>query len=348
MVAEQSDRIKYLNGRTVAVNPDFVPGAINAVHVCLRLQPNERITIISGEECQEIVAALVDQVETVGAEYRVLFLEDYSPRPCLHLPHDILVDMKKSQVSFYLARPQPGELQHRTEVTRFVTAHHMRHGHMVNISPQIMVQGMCADFHKIDELSTRLIERAQNTHLIHAKTPAGTDIIARFSPHLNWLKTSGIISEKKWGNLPGGEILTSPARVDGIFVVDGVVGDYLCEMYGDLRETPLTIEIENSRIKALLCANKRLLQDFAAYTATDENSNRVGEFAIGTNLWVKDVIGNILQDEKIPGIHLAFGDPYWEHTGADWTSDTHIDCVGRDFDIWMDGEQIMRKGQFLL
>jgi aminopeptidase len=55
----------------------------------------------------------------------------------------------------------------------------------------------------------------------------------------------------------------------------------------------------------------------------------VGEFAIGTNIGVRDVIGNILQDEKIPGVHIAFGNPYGAHTGADWYSATHIDVVGR-------------------
>ena len=76
--------------------------------------------------------------------------------------------------------------------------------------------------------------------------------------------------------------------------------------------------------------------------------DRVGEFAIGTNTAVHNVIGNILQDEKIPGIHIAFGNPYGAHTGADWYSATHIDVVGLNFDIWIDGRQIMRGGAFLL
>jgi leucyl aminopeptidase (aminopeptidase T) len=74
----------------------------------------------------------------------------------------------------------------------------------------------------------------------------------------------------------------------------------------------------------------------------------VGEFAIGTNIELKDVIGQILQDEKFPGVHIAFGNPYGAHTGAEWYSSTHIDVVGRRFDIWVDGEQIMRHGRFLL
>ena len=96
----------------------------------------------------------------------------------------------------------------------------------------------------------------------------------------------------------------------------------------------------------------RLEQDFWVYTHTDENSDRVGEFAIGTNIGVSRVIGNILQDEKFPGIHIAFGNPYGEHTGAPWRSGTHIDVVGLGFNIWLespDGEQqIMHEGKFLI
>ena len=65
------------------------------------------------------------------------------------------------------------------------------------------------------------------------------------------------------------------------------------------------------------------------------------------NIGVRDVIGNILQDEKIPGIHIAFGSPYGAHTGAPWNSSTHIDVVGREFDIWIDNRQIMHRGEFL-
>jgi leucyl aminopeptidase (aminopeptidase T) len=131
-------------------------------------------------------------------------------------------------------------------------------------------------------------------------------------------------------------------------VIDGVVGDWLCAKFGSLRENPLTIRIKANRLTEAHSANRELEDDFWRYTHTDENSDRVGEFAIGTNIELKDVIGQILQDEKYPGIHIAFGNPYGAHTGAQWYSSTHIDVVGRDFDIWVDGAQIMRNGQFLL
>jgi aminopeptidase len=127
-----------------------------------------------------------------------------------------------------------------------------------------------------------------------------------------------------------------------------VVGDYLCETYGDLRDQPLTIHMRNNRITEVFSENKALEQDFWSYTHRDENSDRVGEFAIGTNIELTNLICKILQDEKFPGIHIAFGNPYGEHTGAKWSSSTHIDVVGREFDIWVDERQIMEKGRFLI
>ena len=333
---------------TDTIDAELAPGARNAIRVCLRLQRAERITIITDEATAEIAAALQAEVEEVGSEHSVFLLEHHARRPLKYMPEIILDDLARSQVSIFCAQTQPGELGARREMTAVVNHHQIRHGHMVNINREIMLEGMRADFLRVDELSQRLVERARQVKRITCKTPHGTEFEAELSPKLKWLKTSGIIRKDKWGNLPGGEIFTSPQNTNGIFVVDGVVGDYLCERFGDLKDNPLTIEVENNRIVDLRSENKDLRDEFRAYISTDENSNRVGEFAIGTNIACTHIIGHILQDEKIPGVHIAFGHPYAEHTGANWASKTHIDCVGRDFDIWFNGQQVMREGKFLI
>jgi aminopeptidase len=331
----------------VAVSPELIPGAHNAIHTCLRLRREERITLITDRETAEIAAALAREVVELGAEHSFFVLEDYAPRPLTGMPRPILEDLALSQVSIFAAQAQIGELGSRIAMTDVINRKGIRHGHMVNISRQVMTEGMRADFQEVDRLSSWLIDKARPARQIRVTSKGGTDVTATFAPHLRWIKTSGIITPEKWGNLPGGEIFTAPENVDGRFVVDGVVGDYLCAKYGDLKETPLTIDVRANRIAGLACDNRELLDEFRSYTSTDGNSDRVGEFAIGTNIAVEEVRGNILQDEKIPGVHIAFGNPYAEHTGQSWTSTTHIDCVGRDFDIWIDGEAVMREGRFL-
>jgi aminopeptidase len=329
-------------------DPAYAIGANNAVNVCLRIQPNEKVTVIADQACLEIAASLAAQLEELGVEYNPFVLEDMAPRPLVDMPQPILDDLETSQVSIFAVQAQRNELKTRMQMTEVVNRRHIRHAHMVNIEPRIMLEGMRADFLEVDELSKRVIAIVENAKQIRATTPAGTNITAKLSPHYKWLKTSGIISPNKWGNLPGGEVFTTPEEVNGVFVIDGVVGDYLCAKYGDLHATPMTIRVQENRLTEAHCINKELEQEFWAYCHTDENSDRVGEFAIGTNIGLCDVIGNILQDEKLPGIHIAFGNPYGLHTGAEWDSSTHIDVVGTDFSIWADDIPIMRDGKFLV
>ena len=332
---------------------EFAEGARNATTTCLRIQKDEKVTVITDEKCVAIAASLAVELERIGCEWNAYVLEQVAPRPLTEMPKVVLDDMETSQVSIFAVEVQPNELRSRMQMTDVVNRRRMRHAHMVNITAEIMTQGMRADFAAVDKLSQAVLDRVREATYVRATTAAGTDIHAQLNPEYKWFKTSGIISTEKWGNLPGGECFTAPGEVNGVFVVDGVVGDFLCARYGILRETPLTIAIEHNRIAHVSCDNKQLERDFEAYVHTDENSNRVGEFAIGTNIGVKRVIGNILQDEKFPGIHIAFGDPYGAHTGAPWKSSTHIDVVGLGFNIWLgnaDGEeeQIMREGTFLI
>jgi leucyl aminopeptidase (aminopeptidase T) len=264
------------------------------------------------------------------------------------MPAPVLEDLETSQVSIFAVVAQQNELRSRMQMTDVVNRRKIRHAHMVNIEKRIMLEGMRADYDAVDALSVRLLEITRTASAVRAVNPAGTDITAAINPDYRWLKTSGIISSNTWGNLPGGEVWTTPGEVNGVFVVDGVVGDYLCAKYGDLRDTPLTLRIEANRLVSAACANKELEDEFWRYCHTDENSDAVGEFAIGTNIGVHDVIGNILQDEKLPGVHIAFGNPYGDHTGAKWYSSTHIDVVGRAFSVWVDDRQIMKDGKFLL
>jgi aminopeptidase len=338
--------------RTLAFPEEFREGAHNAVTTCLRIARYEKVTLIADESTLTIAASLVAELEAIGCVWNAFVLEEQAERPLNGMPEEVLRDMETSQVSIFAVQVQPNELRSRMQMTDVVNRRQMRHAHMVNITPEVMVEGMRADFNAVDRLSQVVLDKVRKASYVRATTAAGTDIRAELEPAYKWFKTSGIISPEKWGNLPGGECFTAPGEVNGVFVVDGVVGDFLCAQYGILTATPLTIQISRNRITSVECANKELERAFWAYTHTDENSDRVGEFAIGTNIGVKRVIGNILQDEKFPGIHIAFGDPYGGHTGAPWKSTTHIDVVGLGFNIWLGGaegeEQIMQAGKFLV
>ena len=193
------------------------------------------------------------------------------------------------------------------QMTDVVNRRHMRHAHMVNIEKKIMLEGMRADFQKVDELSIRVMEIVSKAHSYSRQDRRRHRHHSRAEPRLQMdqdqrhhlHRTSGVICRAA---------RSSPLRceVNGTFVIDGVVGDYLCAKYGDLRDEPLTIASEGQPTHGSALQQRELEDEFWQYTHTDENSDRVGEFAIGTNIGLQGVIGNILQDEKIAGHPYGF------------------------------------------
>ncbi|HTZ31255.1 MAG TPA: aminopeptidase [Methylomirabilota bacterium] len=327
---------------------ELMSGAKNAVDVCLGVRPGERVVVIADEVSRSVAASLECALREQNAEFTGLLLENFGPRPMNGAPEAVLEALENTDVGMLCMTPQPGELSARMAIVRVVERRQIRYAHMIGVTPEIMQQGMRADYRKVDELSNRLRERMLRAETLTVKTAAGTSFSAHFDQGLDWVKTSGLISPRYWSNLPAGEVFTTPATVDGTFVCDATAGDYFNGKYGDLRATPLTMKIEGGRLVEVDCARKDLEEEFWNYTHTDENSDRVGELAFGTNLGLTEMIGILLQDEKFPGVHIAFGDPYGSQTHADWKSRTHVDVLTRNCDVWIDDDQVIEKGRYQL
>ena len=323
-----------------------MPGAKNAVETCLAVQAGERVALIADAESSAVAASLAAALQNVQATTTELLLEDLAPRPLRGAPGPVLEALEKADVGILAMNPQPGELTARMAIVHVVERRRIRYAHMVGVTPQIMQQGMRTDYKLVDQLSDKLRERMLRAKTLTVTTEAGTAFAAHFDKKLDWVKTSGLISPRYWSNLPAGEVFTTPASVDGTFVCDATAGDYFNGKYGDLQSAPMKLTIEGGRLIQVECARRDLEKEFWEYCHTDENSDRVGELAFGTNLGLSEMIGILLQDEKFPGVHIAFGDPYGSQTHADWKSKTHVDVLTRNCDVWIDGDQIIAKGQY--
>src|SRR5262249_2785078 len=129
----------------IPFDPELSIGAANAVNTCLCIKPYEQVTIITDLASREIAASIVDQVAKTRAPYRTFVLEEVAVRPVEQMPGEILQELEGSRVSFFGVRGQTNELKSRRQRTGVVNRRKIRHGHMVNINKQIMMQGMRAD-----------------------------------------------------------------------------------------------------------------------------------------------------------------------------------------------------------
>ena len=325
-------------------------GARNAVEVCMSVKKGEHILVLTDRETLDVGEAIKDAAEKVSkGNARLFILEDYTQRPADKLPKEVLESIPWANVTFYAAESKPGELAIRGPFIRTAIAY-ARHGHMPGITRELMETGMCADYRKISELTKKVDRAVKDCTVAKVTSKSGTDLTVEFHPAWRWKISDGLYPEKgMWGNLPDGELYTAAYKANGTMIVDEL-GDWFSPKYGVLTETPLTLKVCDSRIdySSVTYSNSQLQREFLEYVKADPNGNRLGEFAIGTNTFLNRLTGNLLQDEKFPSVHCAFGNPYPEETGADWRAKTHVDGIMLKCSVWIDGKQIMDEGRHMI
>jgi len=339
-------------------------GAKQAIENCLKIKESEKLVIITDRETLEIGNALKYAAEKRTKNIDFYVLEDFGERPedgsnPLKCPDEIFESLKDANASIYCAKGKKNEFYSlRKPMVEFIQkTKRVRHAHMPNISKKIMETGMCADYAEIQRISQKLYDIIKDAKEIRVTTEKGTDVKARFNPKLRWAISDGDVGArgKIWTNLPDGEVFTSPRYVSGHVIIDGCLGD-IFKRYGSIEDTPVEMDIKRGRIVkgSVKCSNRQLEKELNDYIFnTDKNSNRIGEWAHGTNIFLEEIIGELLQDEKFPGFHLAWGDPLGDHTGAKWKSKVHCDGVVKNPTIYvklMDDRiiKIMEKGKYLI
>jgi aminopeptidase len=324
-------------------------GAENAVR-CMGVTSIDRVFIMTDYERESIARRIAVAALDRHADVTIKFLEHYGERPLTAFPGDLRNDLLQARptVTYYIATAKPGEITFRLPLLPFLVKElKVRHGHMIGIDEAVMAEGMCADYDEVFSLTNQVYDLVRNAKTIHVTSVKGSDVTATFHNDWKWIPCHGRYDKQgEWGNLPEGEVFTAPASVDGVLVCD-VLGEYFSEKYGVLID-PVFITIKNGYATEVTSQNTAVAKDLYDYLFSVPNGNRAAEFAIGTLTSLKRLVGNLLQDEKMPGLHIAFGNPYPEFTGADWRSKVHVDVIPSRCTIEVDGLVIMRDGEFII
>ncbi|MBA3533942.1 MAG: aminopeptidase [Ardenticatenales bacterium] len=333
------------------VDPKLMPGARNAVQVCLNVAMDDRVWILTDYAREAIGYALAEAAREQGATVTLRRMEEFGKRPFTVLPDEMATDLQaiSPTVTILATSAQAGEIRFRLPLARFLRQElSVRHGHMIGVTPALMQSGMMADYHRVAQLTRQVQVLMQAAHEVHVTSPLGTDLhVTLDNDRYRWMPFHGMYhTPGQWGNLPEGEACTSPLNVNGVLQAE-LLGDIFCEKYG-LLNPPITFYIEDGWVMEVAAADDRIAREVWDYLSGTTNGRRVGEFAVGTNEALNALSGNLLQDEKHPGVHLAFGHPLPEITGAEWSSDIHVDAITTNCSIQVDGKVLMEEGNFLL
>ncbi|MBI5489376.1 MAG: aminopeptidase [Deltaproteobacteria bacterium] len=329
--------------------------AVENMILCAGLTKTDRVVVVGDDSIVRAAEELQRRGSAIVAKSVLFNLDRFGARPLPALPAEIKTALDDCDVLFVLVRAAADDKVNELKTVRRPLAlhnDHIKHINMPGLTYEVLESAMQDDPRDMWAFTQRVFDAMQGAKEIVVRGKNGTDARFRFAPDIRWVNSGGDyrtkFQAKGSNNLPGAEVYTAPAEADGVFVVDGVLGDHLAHRYGVITATPVTLELRGGRIVKVSAARPEMQKDVEEYIRTDENANRIGEFAIGTNRSLKKLLGNMLHDEKYPSVHIAAGSPYPHVTGADWESDAHMDFITLEPTIDVDGRRVMEAGKHLL
>jgi leucyl aminopeptidase (aminopeptidase T) len=305
--------------------------------------------VIYDAEHALIAETVADAAVVAKAEVMRFVLDDLGPRPHAGLHPKIEEALEGAQASVMIVSFLAGELRMRAQVVELAERRGLRHAHMPGVGRQSMVEGFSVDPDRIAEKGRALAMRLRPGSRITVKNAAGTDLVIKLAPQCKWLEIGCVVAAGRAANLPGGELVTSPESVDGVCVADGTIGDADGTYARRLRETPLTFRFTHSRVQAVECArDPGFARAIKTRTTEVANLDRVGLVQFGLNIGLREPIGDLPTDQKLPGLHLSLGDTLRQKTNAQWTSKSWIAVALTSCDVDIDKTAVLRAGRYVV
>jgi leucyl aminopeptidase (aminopeptidase T) len=333
----------------VSIRTSEIEHAARAViTTAFRLQRAERFCVITDKKSSRIGIALAAEADRVGATIGIVDLDHCGLRPLKALPDWVVGEIQSANASAFVAHSPHAELSMRQQLLHAVGQSGVRHAHMPGISQLGFAHGLRMDYARVAKLGGRLLEKVERARRLEVQSSAGTELYIELRESCRWFAQLGTLEPGRWGNLPAGALYASPHSVDGTLVVNASLGEWFGAREGSLLDTPVTLEIRDSRVTGVKAPHsQRLVDEIQGVLSLSENSDRIGLVALGVNSGITEPTGEALVDQNMPGLHLCVGDPAAQVTGANWSARTSFAACQSGSTVLVDGAIVLNRGRML-
>lgn len=327
---------------------DLANAARRVIQTSLGVVAGDRVVIVVDSAREAVGATLAEMARTVGAEADVVLLERLGKRPLRSLPVQLRAELSRAQASVLLVGFEDGEWPMRVEYVQVVTELRLRHAHMIGVGRRTLLAGFSVDPQRILDATRAVRTRLRPDSVLRLRSPAGSDLEVKLDPRCRWQERVGIVRPGRWENLPSGELFTCPADVNGVFVADASMGGPLGATAGCLARSPVKVEIKGGAFKSVQCVDRALSTAVESFLRAERNGDKVGMVVLGTNVGMRDATGEVVSDQNMPGLHVAFGATLADQTGATWDAPTQLLLAAMNADVDLDGAPLLRQGRYLV
>ena len=311
--------------------------AKTALLSCLGLKKDETLMILTDDNKISIGTALYEVGKELCKEAVLIQMppagvngqEPPVPITAMMMEYDVIVCPTTKSVT-------------HTDARRNACKKGARVATMPNITEDIMIRGLKADYQKIAERTIKLSAILDEGKIAHITTTLGTDLTMPIDG-IKAISSTGLILEKGMGgNLPSGESFLMPeeGKSEGILYIDAAIAGI-----GKIQSQPVKVIIKDG-YAIEFSGGLEAAELETSLAKFGKPGMNVAELGIGTN-HEASVSGNILEDEKVMGtIHVAFGNNI--SMGGTCNVGIHIDGVVTQPTVYIDQKKIMDNGSLLI
>jgi hypothetical protein len=208
----------------------------------------------------------------------------------------------------------------------------------INAGRDLFTTGVASSPRELSALNAFLLQRLQRAKQLLIRTAAGTELRVRLdNEKYRFVSNRGVAQPRQFVIVPAGEVATFPAHIEGTLVADFAMNiNTLYEGDARLSAKPVTAIVHDGELERFSCCDPALYK-FLEKSLSRPNARRVGELGFGTNKAVTTPVReNSHLNERVPGVHLGFGQHNQDNDAAGYACDIHIDLCAKGGMIWFD------------
>ncbi|WP_067177425.1 aminopeptidase [Microtetraspora niveoalba] len=322
-------------------------GAAELVGSCLAVTDRDRVLVLTDRATRHLAEVIAGEARALAPAW-VVVLPDLATRyAAARRSIDAAVAAHAPTVTVFAAADPVDALAWDAGFWSELERRDIRHAHMPALDETCLGVGMAVDYARVARFTLGVRDTLTGVQEVRVTSASGTDLILTCGRERPWTPFTGLYRcAGQGGRLPQGEVFCTPLSAEGVLAAS-VVGYPFNARYGLLDE-PVLIEVSGGAARSVRHPNAELESGLGRWLAEAPYGLRLGELALGTNQALPALTGNLLFDENVPGVHIAFGHPFPEYTGADWESPVHVDLVVDRPTVRADGHEVLDEGAYRL